>query len=70
MSLIKSLAMIVIAAAIVFHALVPRYEVTVIGDHAGSVGGVAMRTDQWTGNVELVALRPGAGGADWLTITR
>ena len=29
MPLIKSLAMIIIAVAIVFHALVPRYEVTV-----------------------------------------
>jgi hypothetical protein len=72
MSLIKSLAMIVIAAAIVFHALVPRYEVTA----SVTIRDVAVtRIDRWTGNVEFRVLTNGgleraASDGDWLTVTR
>jgi hypothetical protein len=70
MSLMKSLAMIVIAAAIVFHALVPRYEVTL---RPGGVAGAFMRIDRWTGNVEFRVLSgdvlPDASDGDWLTVT-
>ena len=78
MSLIKSLAMIVIAAAIVFHALVPRYEVTVERSNS-IVVATFTRIDRWTGNVEYLLLSSsgppldstGTDGADgdWLTVT-
>ena len=66
----KYVAMISIAVAIVFHALVPRYEVTVITSPGG---GAVTRIDRWTGNVEFRLLAPGGSAGsdgDWLTITR
>ena len=74
MPLMKSLAMIVIAAAIVFHALVPRYEVTVERSNS-IVVATFTRIDRWTGNVEFRVLTNGgleraASDGDWLTVTR
>ena len=64
----RYVAVISIAVAIVFHALVPRYEVTV---NVETNGAAVTRFDRWTGNVEFVPLVGGSiGNADWLTIRR
>ena len=70
MPLINYVAVIGIAMAIVFHALVPRYEVTV---SVVTNGAAVTRIDRWTGNVEFRLLAAGGSAGsdgDWLTITR
>ena len=70
----KYVAMISIAVAIVFHALVPRYEVTIFREMDDeTVRAVLTRIDRWTGNVEFRLLAAGGSAGsdgDWLTITR
>ena len=53
------IALIVFVAVAIFHAVIPRYELTVSAN-----GSVAHRFDRWTGRVERAYARSGAA---WLT---